>query len=300
MNQPVTPPMPAPLVAPPLQDSDMATLDTTRAITEVAGPIPEHTFVRIHNPTNVPLALKYVRTRWVVPAGAEIAIPYYCAVLWFGDPRATDDPTDRRKRFRTNELERVAAKWGLYDSGRWETIPQVRIHDLGGHELFFPALDPDGTKRNPNALHVVQVQAQQEAMAQDAMFHREKASQLEAENERLKNELRLREMEGGDEDTGAIPDLTAPSPTTVTPPAPELILPDHGVQPEGHTTTSTSSPEQGGTEGAAVPDDLDEFMSGMSSDASPEAVNGGNQDGGAGEGQTNVDPTGIPPIKPLD
>ena len=278
MTQPLTPP-PAPPLAPPVTDGDVESITYNKPITDIVGPIPEHTMVNITNPMTVPLVLKYEGKRWVVSADSTTPIPYLCAVIWFGDPRAKDDSKDRRMRMRTNELERVAAKWGIYDTGAWERIPQVKIVDMGGFELFFPALDPDGTKAQPDAQRLHQVKAHQDALDQEARILRERSAELEARNAQLeaeRNSLALDLQEAQQEARATTqnqppgPEMF-PNPQTQTEAGPAgggLIIPDHDVIPQQNDNAESEAESR---EGTATPDDLDDILKVEQTEPTPES-----------------------------
>lgn len=225
---------------------DVEETDVVKPLTEREGIIPLSTLVTVENHTNTTLILKYDNTEWRVPANDRAAIPYFCAVLWFGDPRAHDDPRDKRIRHRTRELNRLSVKWGFYDKDAWGTIPDVTIKDAAGNELIFPAQDPTGELADPGARDRKQAAQQQALFMEELDRIREENAEMRADLARIRDQQRAQ--------------IEARAPERTDTPA---------VEPDDHDldlgtipnvpNVGDSDPLDGGPRDAA-PDDLDDVL----------------------------------------
>lgn len=79
--------------------------------------LQDHDVVSVTNVGERPFAAKYAGQRYVIQPGAQLAVPWPAAKLWFGDPTLQDlAPDDMDVKFRTQEVERIAGKYGLLGS----------------------------------------------------------------------------------------------------------------------------------------------------------------------------------------
>lgn len=79
--------------------------------------LQDHDVVSVTNVGERPFAAKYAGQLYVIPPGAQLAVPWPAAKLWFGDPTLQDlAPDDMDVKFRTREVERIAGKYGLLGS----------------------------------------------------------------------------------------------------------------------------------------------------------------------------------------
>jgi hypothetical protein len=110
-----------------------------------------------------PLTLTYGGRKYDVPVEKQVAIPFDCMTLWFGDPRATDAIRSVRDEAgivtwvpdRATEVRRLRLKWGQI-TGSEETVtegprdvPKVEFSDFDGRQIFSVVDDPFGDHISP-------------------------------------------------------------------------------------------------------------------------------------------------------
>lgn len=60
-----------------------------------------------------PFSQEYANARYICDPGQRILIPWEAMCLWMGHPDAVD--IDPKRRYRTEEFERLCVKWGVYE-----------------------------------------------------------------------------------------------------------------------------------------------------------------------------------------
>lgn len=79
--------------------------------------LQDHDVVSVTNVGDRPFSAKYAGQRYTIQPGASTAVPWPAAKLWFGDPTLQDlAPDDMDVKFRTQEVERISAKYGLLNA----------------------------------------------------------------------------------------------------------------------------------------------------------------------------------------
>lgn len=107
--------------------------------------------VRLRNDGTGPFTQKYGGVKYTIPAGSEIIVPFMAMCLWLGHPNAVD--IDKKRRFRTQEFQRLCVKWGVYEHHELveEKFPSVSAWDVvDGHEYITVVKDPDGKHLTPD------------------------------------------------------------------------------------------------------------------------------------------------------
>lgn len=134
----------------------------------MAETIPESTVVRVTNDGTAKFVAKYANNRYSIEPGSAAIVPYYAAVLWFGDPRATNIGDKRITQFRAHEVDRLSAKYGLvgapfysdedtvtvnvdgekielrYVDARHPNLPRCTVETVDGERLVTVIDDPAG------------------------------------------------------------------------------------------------------------------------------------------------------------
>ncbi len=185
-------------------------------------PLRPEDVVRLRNVGTDPWTGKYANQEYRIPSGSEAIVSFAAACLWFGHPDAVD--VDDRNRYRTDELDRLRVRYGVYDGDKdqWDgQTPSIEVHDLDGNRLITVVDDPDGAHLSP-----AQSSVQEKAALQDQMTRM--AQQMKA----MQAQIDLKERENVsvansgdiDEDSNPFDTKTGPStPTAVggesTPPA---------------------------------------------------------------------------------
>lgn len=97
-------------------------------------------------------------------AGGEALVPFAGVCLWFGHPNAIDVPGDPKKKYRTEEFQRLCVKYGVYDRHQEfvpgvvfkddrgndkNPIPKIEVFDLEGARLVTVMEDPEGSTLAP-------------------------------------------------------------------------------------------------------------------------------------------------------
>lgn len=183
-------------------------------------PLRPEDVVRLRNIGSEPWTGKYANQDYRIAAGSEAIVSFAAACLWFGHPDAID--VDDRNRYRTDELDRLRVRYGVYDGTKeqWdEATPNIEVHDLDGNRLITIIDDPDGAHLSPAQSSVQEKVAMQEQMAR--MAQQMKAMQAQID---LKDREHVAVANSGDIDEDANPFASKPgTPTAVggesTPPA---------------------------------------------------------------------------------
>lgn len=80
---------------------------------------------------------EYANARYVCDPGQRILIPWDAMCLWMGHPDAID--IDEKRRYRTEEFERLCVKWGVYE--HHDRAKNNWVDDKGNsHPPMFPQL----------------------------------------------------------------------------------------------------------------------------------------------------------------
>lgn len=176
----------------------------------VQGPNPDHQVVQIVNRTNEPWSDKWGGVTFTCPAMSpagvpgRIFVPFYAMCYWFGHPDAFDHPTDRNKRYRLEEYERLQVYYGVYDDGLEAFLartPNVELFTDMGDPIITVKDDPAGKHLTP----AVQSEQQQELIQQTL-------AKLTAEVARLQGVVQQQEAEREALATGGHVGSDAPAP----------------------------------------------------------------------------------------
>lgn len=113
--------------------------------------------VRVRNPGEKVFKDQYASVKYAIQPGQEVVVPWYAAVLWFGDPRVLDDET-RGVFARADELLRVLTRMGsggLDGRGLGEVDrvkadhPGIEVFDIDGNRIEMLIDDPEGENVTP-------------------------------------------------------------------------------------------------------------------------------------------------------
>lgn len=150
--------------------------------------IPESTVVRVTNTAGAKFVGKYANNRYVIEPGQTAIVPYYAAVLWFGDPRATNVGDARLTQYRAHEVDRLSAKYGLigapfysdqdtvtttvdgekvelrYVDARHPNLPRCTVETVDGDRLITVIDDPAGDHLTAQPQTVKQARATEDAV----------------------------------------------------------------------------------------------------------------------------------------
>lgn len=111
--------------------------------TDMDPSIEEHSLVIATNMSTRPLPpLLFHGRRYELKPGVPTNIPYLAMVLWFGNPKLRDlSPTDMDLRYRTNECDRLSAKWGMAPGEAWYSNPETDP-TRPSSKSFYEGMDP--------------------------------------------------------------------------------------------------------------------------------------------------------------
>jgi len=111
--------------------------------TDMDPSIEEHSLVIATNMSTRPLPpLLFHGRRYELKPGVPTNIPYLAMVLWFGNPKLRDlSPTDMDLRYRTNECDRLSAKWGMAPGEAWYANPETDP-TRPSSKSFYEGMDP--------------------------------------------------------------------------------------------------------------------------------------------------------------
>lgn len=108
--------------------------------------------VRLRNDGDTAFTQKYGGIKYTIPPGSELIVPFMAMCLWLGHPNAVD--LDKKRRFRTQEFQRLCVKWGVYEHHELvgEKFPKVSAWDVvnPGNEFITVVKDPDGKHLTPD------------------------------------------------------------------------------------------------------------------------------------------------------
>lgn len=111
-------------------------------------------FVRIKNIGDKDFYATFDSKPYGAKAGETFTAPFEAAIVWLGDPNLLDNP-DRARFDRTEELQRIQARYGAYKGHQeydrmWYNRPQLEVWTLDDDErIFMVADDPDGKHVSP-------------------------------------------------------------------------------------------------------------------------------------------------------
>lgn len=156
--------------------------------------------------------LRFEGRVYSLPVGEMKMVPRGFVNHWLGNPDARDHPTERDLRHRTQELTRVARKWGN-EVGAKARFPKIKAWDYDQNELPTIVADPAGKSLvDPGADDIVaaqtqQLQAMQQQMARQMAAMRNMADELGVEIEDV-----------------VLPQPTIPLATNAMAPAPPTVI----------------------------------------------------------------------------
>lgn len=147
---------------------------------------PEFQVVRLRNEGDTPFSQKYAGVRYIIPPGSETIVPFMAMCLWLGHPNAVD--MDKKRRFRTQEFQRLCVKWGVYE--HYEDVetkfPKVTAWDIiTNEELITVVKDPDGKHLTPD----VQTRLERDTMAEQMVAMQKQIAHLQAQMDQKSREL---------------------------------------------------------------------------------------------------------------
>lgn len=114
------------------------------------------------NTGSKPFSQEYANTRFTINPGQRLLIPWDAMCLWLGHPDAVD--IDAKRRFRTEELERLHVKWGVYEQHQralesWvdnnghtqpRMFPSLAVYRIEDNERIITVVDdPEGSHLTP-------------------------------------------------------------------------------------------------------------------------------------------------------
>ncbi len=129
--------------------------------------------VRVRNTGTEVFTGRYDGQVFPIHPGSEHFVPFVAACLWFGHPDAMD--VDARNKYRTDEVERLRTKYGIYEATAMMNVPgiadtpghpwandtrdaflvltpDVEVYTLAGQKLIMVIDDPEGTTINPDTI----------------------------------------------------------------------------------------------------------------------------------------------------
>lgn len=125
--------------------------DLASAVSAMGNQI-EASVVRLRNDGDTSFVQKYGGVKYTIPPGSELIVPFMAMCLWLGHPNAVD--LDKKRRFRTQEFQRLCVKWGVYEHHERidEMFPKVSAWDVvnPGKEFITVVKDPDGKHLTPD------------------------------------------------------------------------------------------------------------------------------------------------------
>lgn len=181
------------------------------ALTDTYGNPIEATVVRLRNDGDKLFSQKYGGVRYQIPAGGEAIVPYMAMCLWLGHPDAVD--MDKKRRFRTQEFQRLCVKWGIYEHHDLvdERFPKVSAWSIIDNTEYITVVkDPDGKHLTPD----VQTKAERDRMQTQLVAMQAQIAMLQAQMEQNAKE-QAAEIAAGDTRTdqpSQRPELTIPIP----------------------------------------------------------------------------------------
>lgn len=189
--------------------------------------------VRASNPSiaegGKPFSQKYNRRRFNITPGQDMIIPFEAMCIWFGHPEAVDHPTDKRRRARTQELNRLRVKYGIYENHEKDNdqFPTVKCYDLTtGDEIITVVRDPYGKHLTPDTQTILEregMQSQLDALTKQLAVLTAQLQEKDKEAaDNAKPEV-FTTVEEKVEEVAKESPSTAPSiPTPLTPPGPPV------------------------------------------------------------------------------
>ncbi len=153
--------------------------------------------VKVVNLDDTPFVGGWNGGKYVIPPRSEAFVPFIATCNWFGHPDAMD--VDEGHRFRTEEVNRLRVKYGIYEmttvpedypaaiidpsiigSDPFDTLtPNLQVWTLEGERLVTVLEDPYGTNITPDV--VTQAQAAQSQGAIETLMGQVAALQRQIE-----------------------------------------------------------------------------------------------------------------------
>lgn len=130
--------------------SQVSATDFASVVNAQGNPI-EATVVRLRNDGSETFVQKYGGQKYTIPPNSELIVPFMAMCLWLGHPNAID--LDKKRRFRTQEFQRLCVKWGVYEHHEriGDMFPKVSAWDIvNGGEYITVVKDPDGKHLTPD------------------------------------------------------------------------------------------------------------------------------------------------------
>lgn len=205
--------------------------DFASAMTAMGNPV-ESTVVRLRNDGTKGFTQKYGGIKYNIPPGSEIIVPYMAMCLWLGHPNAVD--IDKKRRFRTQEFQRLCVKWGVYEHHELidERFPKVSAWDVVDptKELITVVKDPDGKHLTPD----IQTKLDRDNLLEQMRAMQQQLAMLQAQVNQNDKQIAA-DIAGGDTRTDAPTvrpevQVTQPTPPGTNPMGP-LPDPDSDVMP---------------------------------------------------------------------
>lgn len=142
-------------------------IDPDRGMNIIEG---DYTFVKVINKSDHLVPMEWNSRKYHIKPNAERLVPYFCMVHYCGDPRAFDVPGDMRRRFRSDEWQRLRTLYGVYehtsDLSLMAQIPTLEVFTPSGKRIPTVLDDPEGTTVQDQAARVSDVDnARMEAQA---------------------------------------------------------------------------------------------------------------------------------------
>lgn len=128
----------------------------------------DYTYVKCINRSSFPVKMEYNRRKFHLAPGEDKLVPYFCMVLYCGDPRAFDVPNDERRKFRTNEWKRLRVLYGVYDytsdPSYLAKLPDIEVYTPSGLRITTVLDDPTGESMDVQAQQLTETEkAKQES-----------------------------------------------------------------------------------------------------------------------------------------
>jgi len=96
------------------------------ALSELEEGFLTQAVVAVTNHDDRPFQQRYAGVMYRIPPGATRSIPYHAAVLWFGDPRATNEEGGGPyKQHRAKEVDRLSTWYGNYGDPFYSEQPRT-------------------------------------------------------------------------------------------------------------------------------------------------------------------------------
>lgn len=213
--------------------------------------------VRVRNDGHEPFVGKYDNQTYRIMPRSEGFIPFAASCLWFGHPASID--VDARNRHRTNEVERLRVRYGVYEANMVKDIPgieetpglhgmdptadafltmtpDVKVFTVSGDPIITVIEDPDGNAVSPETLTRVEHQRDQLTMQE----MRDRMAEMEAMMRMLTSEEAALADGGNVEGDGPNPHTpppVSPHPLSASSTTPETTKVGRATSPGTGVTT---------------------------------------------------------------